>query len=43
MAAIGGGKVGRVALEPMPEPRTTTLYDLRKKRVTRNIVERIPI
>jgi integrase/recombinase XerD len=25
------------------EPRTTTLYDRRKKRVTRNIVERIPI
>jgi site-specific recombinase XerD len=25
------------------EPRTTTLYDWRKKRVTRNIVERIPI
>src|SRR3984957_11059772 len=25
------------------EPRTTTLYDRRKKKVTRNIVERIPI
>jgi site-specific recombinase XerD len=25
------------------EPRTTTLYDRRKKRVTRNIVEQIPI
>jgi site-specific recombinase XerD len=25
------------------EPRTTTLYDRRKKRVMRNIVERIPI
>jgi integrase/recombinase XerD len=25
------------------EPRTTTLYDRRKKEVTRNIVERIPI
>jgi len=25
------------------EPRTTTRYDRRKKRVTRNIVERIPI
>jgi integrase/recombinase XerD len=25
------------------EPRTTTLYDRRKKRVTRNIVERIPL
>jgi site-specific recombinase XerD len=25
------------------EPRTTALYDRRKKRVTRNIVERIPI
>jgi integrase/recombinase XerD len=25
------------------EPRTTTPYDRRKKRVTRNIVERIPI
>jgi hypothetical protein len=25
------------------EPRTTTLYHWRKKRVTRNIVERIPI
>ena len=25
------------------EPRTTTLYDRRKKRVTRNIVERISI
>jgi site-specific recombinase XerD len=25
------------------ESRTTTLYDRRKKRVTRNIVERIPI
>src|SRR5262249_26282220 len=25
------------------EPRTTTLYDPRKKKVTRNIVERIPI
>lgn len=25
------------------EPRTTTLYDRRKKRVTRNVVERIPI
>ena len=25
------------------EPRTTTLYDRRKKQVTRNIVERIPI
>jgi len=25
------------------EPRTTTLYDRRKQRVTRNIVERIPI
>ena len=24
------------------EPRTTTLYDRRKKRVTRKIVERIP-
>ena len=25
------------------EPRTTTLYDRRKKKVMRNIVERIPI
>ena len=25
------------------EPRTTTLYDRRQKKVTRNIVERIPI
>jgi integrase/recombinase XerD len=25
------------------EPRTTSLYDRRKKKVTRNIVERIPI
>jgi integrase/recombinase XerD len=25
------------------EPRTATLYDRRQKRVTRNIVERIPI
>ena len=25
------------------EPRTTTLYDWRKKKVTRNIVERIAI
>jgi hypothetical protein len=25
------------------EPRTTGLYDRRKKKVTRNIVERIPI
>ena len=25
------------------EPRTTALYDRRKKRVTRNIVERISI
>jgi hypothetical protein len=25
------------------EPRTTALYDRRKKQVTRNIVERIPI
>jgi integrase/recombinase XerD len=25
------------------EPRTTTLYDRRKKKVTRNVVERIPI
>ena len=25
------------------EPRTTALYDRRKKKVTRNIVERIPI
>jgi hypothetical protein len=24
-------------------PRTTKLYDRRKKKVTRNIVERIPI
>jgi integrase/recombinase XerD len=30
-------------LAGLAEPRTTTLYDRRKKKVTRNIVERIPI